>query len=327
MGGEDWQDWMEELQAADVLADNAKTIAFGYVGPARTYDLYTDGTLGHAKKHLSATAQAMRADGFNAEVIVCKALVTKASVFIPGLTPYIMALYKIMKQKELHEVCIDQMIRLFKEGPRHIDDWEMRLDVQAEVDALLDKMTLDNFKTVLDYDGFMQEFNALNGFGIKGIDYDRDYSREDLKNFLSSPYEAISIEEMALGQTASVSKKVTNEVILEFAHVSGDFNPVHVDEKAAANSRFGKRIAHGALNSSLISTVLGTQLPGSGTIYLAQTIKFKAPVFIDDEITAEVIVTGLKPEKNIAVLKTIVTNQDGVVVAKGEATVMPPKKK
>ena len=130
---------------------------------------------------------------------------------------------------------------------------------------------------------------------------------------------------LEVGVTASRTKKITGEDIRLFAQVSGDTNPVHLDDDFAAKSQFGKRIAHGILTGSLISTILGNDLPGQGTIYLSQSFTFKAPVFVDEEITATVELVKYREDKRIATFKTFCTNQDGVVVLEGEAVVLAPK--
>lgn len=130
---------------------------------------------------------------------------------------------------------------------------------------------------------------------------------------------------LKVGDSASRTKTITDADVQDFARASGDTNPVHLDEEYAATTRFGKRIAHGMLTGSLISAVLGNDLPGNGSIYLGQEFKFKAPVFIGDTITATVEVTAYREEKRIATLKTTCTNQDGAVVLEGEAVVIAPK--
>ena len=135
----------------------------------------------------------------------------------------------------------------------------------------------------------------------------------------------ITISEMKLGDSASFTKTVSEHDVYTFAGVSGDFNPAHVNEVEAQKGMFGKRIAHGMLSAGFISTVLGTQLPGPGTIYMGQELRFTKPVFFGDTITATVTVAELIPEKNRAILDTVCTNQNGEVVIKGKATVMPPK--
>ncbi len=129
---------------------------------------------------------------------------------------------------------------------------------------------------------------------------------------------------LEIGVTASRTKTITDADIRAFALASGDTNSVHLDEEAAARSRFGRRIAHGMLTASVISAVLGNDLPGPGTIYLGQELKFKAPVFLDDTITATVELIQYREEKRIATFRTTVTNQAGVLVIEGEAVVIAP---
>ena len=124
-----------------------------------------------------------------------------------------------------------------------------------------------------------------------------------------------------IGDTATRTKTITDEDVRAFAAVSGDKNPIHLDEDFAANTRFGKRIAHGMLSASLISAVLANDLPGQGSIYMGQTLKFVAPVFIGDEITARVTVTSVRDDKPIAKLETVCVNQRNEIVIKGEATI------
>ncbi len=132
----------------------------------------------------------------------------------------------------------------------------------------------------------------------------------------------IPYSELKVGDTAEISKTISETDIYNFAGICGDFNPIHVDEEFASKTPFKKRIAHGMLGASLISTLLGTTLPGKNTIYIEQNLKFKAPVYIGDTITAKVIVIELIKEKNIAKLKTEAYNQAGVIVIGGQATVM-----
>ncbi|MBR5970756.1 MAG: MaoC family dehydratase [Lachnospiraceae bacterium] len=135
----------------------------------------------------------------------------------------------------------------------------------------------------------------------------------------------LTIQEMKVGDSASFAKTVTETDIYLFAAISGDFNPAHVNEVEAQKTIFGKRIAHGLLSAGFISAALGTQLPGSGTIYLGQNLKFVHPVAIGDTVTATVTVSELNVEKNRATLETVCTNQNGDVLITGTATVMPPK--
>ena len=134
--------------------------------------------------------------------------------------------------------------------------------------------------------------------------------------------DGIAFEDLQIGQTASIGKTITEADILLFAAVSLDTNPVHLNAEAGAASIFKERVAHGMLSAGLISAVLGTQLPGAGTIYLAQTLQFRRPVKIGDTVTATVEVTALDAEKKRATLKTMCTVA-GKVVIEGEATVMP----
>ncbi|MCA1909414.1 MAG: MaoC family dehydratase [Magnetospirillum sp.] len=132
-------------------------------------------------------------------------------------------------------------------------------------------------------------------------------------------------EELSVGQSAIFSKTVTEADIAAFAGVSGDFNPVHVNEEFASQTMFKGRIAHGMLSAAFISTVFGMKLPGPGCIYVSQLLKFKAPVKIGDTVTARVEVTTLVPEKKFATFKTTCTVGEKVVLD-GEATLMVPSK-
>ncbi|HEX3053958.1 MAG TPA: MaoC family dehydratase [Aggregatilineaceae bacterium] len=127
-----------------------------------------------------------------------------------------------------------------------------------------------------------------------------------------------------IGATASRTKTFTDEDVRGFAVVSGDENPVHLDENYAASTRFGQRIVHGMLTAGLISATLANDLPGVGTIYMSQTLQFKAPVFIGETITATVTVTKFRADRGIVTLTTVCTNQDGKVVLEGEAVVLAP---
>ena len=129
-------------------------------------------------------------------------------------------------------------------------------------------------------------------------------------------------EDLEVGQSAHFSKTVTEADVVLFAGVTGDFNPAHVDEVAARESRFEGRVAHGMLSAAFISTVLGTRLPGPGTIYVGQTLRFKAPVRIGDTVTARVTVRELEPDRRRAHLETVCTTQDGTVVVEGQAEVL-----
>ena len=134
-----------------------------------------------------------------------------------------------------------------------------------------------------------------------------------------------TIKQIRVGDRAAYSRVVTQDEVERFAEISGDKNPVHLDEEYARTTTFGGRIAHGMLAASYISTVLGMELPGPGAIYLGQTLRFCAPVRPGDRITATVSVAERIVEKNRLQLDCAVTNQDGVVVIEGQATVLPPK--
>jgi 3-hydroxybutyryl-CoA dehydratase len=125
----------------------------------------------------------------------------------------------------------------------------------------------------------------------------------------------------AVGARATRVRTIMDADIVRFAEVSGDRNPVHLDEDYAARSLFGQRVAHGFLTGSMISAMIGMELPGPGSIYLGQTLKFLAPVHIGDTVTVSVEVIGVREEKRLITLRTDCTNQDGVLVLTGEATV------
>ena len=124
------------------------------------------------------------------------------------------------------------------------------------------------------------------------------------------------------GASASRSVVITDDVIRGFAEVTGDTNPVHLDDDYAAGTRFGRRIAHGMIAAGLISAALANDLPGPGTVYLSQTLKFKLPVYPGDTVTATVEVLKLRDDKPIVTLSTVCTNQDDEIVLEGEAVVL-----
>lgn len=117
-------------------------------------------------------------------------------------------------------------------------------------------------------------------------------------------------------------RHVTDEVVRKFAELSGDYNPIHLDEEFAKQTRFGRRIAHGMLSGAFISAVLGYELEERKIVYLSQTMKFTAPVYLDDTVTATAKVTNIREDKGIMVLETVCTNQNGETVVTGEAVVM-----
>lgn len=191
MGGEDWKFWIEDLKAAGVLAEGVKTVAYSYIGPKLTYPIYRNGTIGKAKDDLEATVPVINdllkdLHGIS-YVSVNKALVTQSSSAIPVVPLYISLLYKVMKEKGIHEGTIEQIQRLFAErlyldstiptddkGRIRIDDLEMREDVQEEVAKLWDKVTTENLSDISDIKGYRDEFFNLFGFNVDGIDYEAD---------------------------------------------------------------------------------------------------------------------------------------------------------
>ena len=192
MGGEDWELWINLLADAGVLADGVKTIAYSYIGPELTWPIYTEGTIGCAKKDLEASAARLSAKlateckGGSAYVSVNKALVTQASSAIPVVPLYISILYKEMKAKGIHEGCIEQIERLFRDrlygndlqldesGRIRIDDWEMREDIQAAVAKSWESVSNENFSELGDFAGYQEEFLKLFGFGLDGVDYEAE---------------------------------------------------------------------------------------------------------------------------------------------------------
>jgi 3-hydroxybutyryl-CoA dehydratase len=128
--------------------------------------------------------------------------------------------------------------------------------------------------------------------------------------------------DLNIGDKFSTSKQITDSVVRAFADLSGDYNPIHIDEEFAKTTRFGRRIAHGMISGALISAVLGYEFKERRVVYLSQKMKFVAPVFIDDTVTATATVTNIRKDKNIVTLETICTNQNGETTLKGEAVVM-----
>jgi 3-hydroxybutyryl-CoA dehydratase len=136
----------------------------------------------------------------------------------------------------------------------------------------------------------------------------------------------LKYEDIKIGDKAGFSKTISESDVYTFAGVTGDLNPVHINEEYAKTSLFKTRVAHGFLCASLISTVFGTELPGPGTIYLSQQMDFKAPVKIGDTVTATVEILEKRDDKKILTCRTTVTNQDGVVVIDGKAVVLKYEK-
>jgi enoyl-[acyl-carrier protein] reductase/trans-2-enoyl-CoA reductase (NAD+) len=195
MGGEDWEMWVDLLQKENLLAPGAVTVAYSYIGPDVTQPVYRNGTIGAAKDHLEKTAHGLdaklRGTGGRAYVSVNKALVTQASSAIPFMPLYISILYKVMKDKGLHEGCIEQVDRLFRDrlytgaaapvdaqGRIRVDDLEMREDVQAEVKRFWETVDTANLLGQADWPGYHSDFLRLFGFGIAGVDYAADVPDE-----------------------------------------------------------------------------------------------------------------------------------------------------
>lgn len=190
MGGEDWKLWVDALEAAGVVAPGFSTVAYSYIGPDLTWAIYRNGTIGKAKEDLEKTAHELHSRltprGGRAFVSVNKALVTQASSAIPVVPLYISLLYRVMKEKGLHEGCIEQMRRLFarlyEEGPTpvdsggriRIDDWEMREEVQKAVEELWPQVNTESLQQLADTAGYREEFLRLFGFGLPGIDYEKE---------------------------------------------------------------------------------------------------------------------------------------------------------
>ena len=135
----------------------------------------------------------------------------------------------------------------------------------------------------------------------------------------------LTFEELSVGQSASTSKTISETDVYMFAGITGDFNPAHIDEEYAKGTMFKKRIAHGMLGAGFVSAVLGMQLPGPGSIYMKQDLKFLAPVYIGDTITATCTIKEKIEGKNRVIIDCVVTNQEGTQVIAGEALIMPPK--
>lgn len=191
MGGQDWMLWIDMFLENNLLAPGAKTIAYSYIGPQITYPIYADGTIGRAKKHLLETSQILqnklKAIAGQAHIVINKAVVTQASAAIPMIPLYLSLLYKVMKDRDMHEGCIEQIYRLYngylysQAGPEtdasgliRLDDLEMAPDVQNAVCALWDQVNDDNIDQITDFQGYKQDFLQLFGFGFANIDYDQD---------------------------------------------------------------------------------------------------------------------------------------------------------
>ncbi len=190
MGGEDWELWINALSDAGVLADGCKTVAYSYIGSDITWPIYWDGALGKAKQDLDRAAAALNSklgeNGGQANIGVLKSVVTQASAAIPVMPLYLAMCFKVMREKNIHEGCVEQVSRLFHTGlygnasemddsnRYRMDHWELRDDVQNACREIWPKVTTENLFELTDYQLYKDEFLKLFGFGIDGVDYDED---------------------------------------------------------------------------------------------------------------------------------------------------------
>jgi enoyl-[acyl-carrier protein] reductase/trans-2-enoyl-CoA reductase (NAD+) len=201
MGGEDWELWIEALAGEGILSPLARTVAYTYIGPELSWPIYKNGTIGRAKEDLERAARDINTQFgpsgsgklAGAWVSVNKALVTRASAVIPIIPFYVSCLFKVMNEKNLHEGCIEQIVRLYKErlyspgaagdaknvpvdgeGRIRLDDWEMREDVQSETLARMEKTDETNVYNATDIAGFKHDFLDAHGFDVEGVDYEED---------------------------------------------------------------------------------------------------------------------------------------------------------
>lgn len=191
MGGDDWELWIDGMLKAGVLAEGAKTVAYSYIGPAITWAVYRNGTIGKAKEDLEERAKKLtsKLSGIKGSAVVAvnKAVVTQASSAIPVVPLYISLLFKVMKEKGTHEGCIEQIERLYAdhlyngktpklddEGRIRMDDLEMDPATQEAVMKLWDKVNTENLKEISDFESYTSEFLRLFGFGLPKIDYEKD---------------------------------------------------------------------------------------------------------------------------------------------------------
>ena len=194
MGGQDWQLWIDALSQADVLTDDARTVAFSYIGTEITWPIYWHGALGKAKQDLDETAKRLNKQvGGGANVAVLKSVVTQASSAIPVMPLYLSMVFKIMKEKNVHEGTQDQLDRMFRdrmyradgqpaeldsEGRLRLDDWELRDDVQDACKALWPQVSTENLFELTDYAGYKKQFLNLFGFERQDVDYDQDVATD-----------------------------------------------------------------------------------------------------------------------------------------------------
>ena len=197
MGGEDWELWMDALDKEGLLSPKTRTVAYTYIGPELSWAIYKNGTIGKAKEDLERAARDINKKHSGkiagAWISVNKALVTRASAVIPIIPFYVSCLFKVMKEKGIHEGCVEQMLRLFKErlytseaktdagkimtdpeGRIRIDDWEMRDDVQKETVSRMEKANQDTLADLADLSGFKHDFLEAHGFDVEGVDYEAD---------------------------------------------------------------------------------------------------------------------------------------------------------
>lgn len=202
MGGEDWKLWIDTLQSAGLLNQGFQTIAYSYIGPKLTQTIYRQGSIGQAKNHLEKTGlqlnQELKKIGGSAYVSVNKALVTQSSTAIPVMSLYITLLYKTMRDLQCHEGCIEQIVRLFntkyfvengpildEENRLRVDDWELRDDVQKDVEHKFAISSTENINQIANVEDFNNEFLKLFGFGVPGVDYSLDVNIEPPVKFIS----------------------------------------------------------------------------------------------------------------------------------------------
>lgn len=198
MGGEDWERWIDQLKAADVLNEGCRTLAYSYIGPKYTHAIYRDGTIGTAKKDLEAHAHSIdkklseiKGSGY---VSVNKGLITRSSSVIPVIALYIGALFKVQKAEGRHEGCIEQIERLYterlytadgvvpvdEENRIRIDDWELLPETQAKIDEIMAKVTQENVAELVDLEGVRKDFLNINGFDVDGVDYEAEVTAQDM---------------------------------------------------------------------------------------------------------------------------------------------------
>lgn len=193
MGGEDWALWIAALESSGALAKDAITVAYSYLGPPLSWPIYRDGTIGRAKADLENTARKLteshEASGLKAFVSINKAVVTRASAVIPIIPLYVSTLFRVMKDRKIHEDCLDQILRLFSErlylrnreavpvdaeGRIRLDDLEMGASVQEEVSGRLARINEENVMKLADIEGFRLDFLRVHGFEVPGVDYSVD---------------------------------------------------------------------------------------------------------------------------------------------------------